>query len=109
MTEDEYKAGLTGLENNFEMAKKKLMWEYGMSKVIFKVGDIIKDERWAMLIDKITVSRTFGSRLPEPLYQGLELKKDLNYLKKCFQSLKMDTAKAIWTLPIFPCFIFWVP
>jgi|JI10StandDraft_1071094.scaffolds.fasta_scaffold1196755_1 hypothetical protein len=77
MTEDEYKAGLTVLENNFEMAKKKLMWEYGMSKVIFKVGDIIKDERWAMLIDKITVSRTFGSRLPEPLYQGLELKKDL--------------------------------
>ncbi len=75
MEETEYKKRLEIIEHNFEMEKKKLYWEFGMSHVIFKVGDIIKDERWALIIDKITVAKNFG--LPEPVYHGFELKKDL--------------------------------
>jgi hypothetical protein len=77
MDESEYKKRLEIIERNFEMEKKKLMYEYGMSKVIFKIGDIIKDERWALLIDKITVAKPFGFSMPEPVYNGPELKKDL--------------------------------
>jgi hypothetical protein len=77
MEESEYKKRLAIIENSFEMEKKKLYWEYGMSKAIFKIGDIIKDERWALLIDKITVAKPFGSSIPEPVYHGFELKKDL--------------------------------
>ena len=76
MEETEYNERLKKIEADFEQAKKQLYFDYGMSKVIFKKGDIIKDSRWAMLIDRITVSKTFG--LPEPVYSGLELKKDLS-------------------------------
>ena len=75
MTEQEYETRLKVIEHSFEMEKKKLYWEYGMSHVMFKVGDIIRDHRWALKIDKITVAKNFG--LPEPVYHGLELKKDL--------------------------------
>jgi len=75
MTESDYKMRLQIIENTYEMEKKKLYWEYGMANAKYKVGDLIKDERWAFVIDKITVGKHFG--LPEPVYHGFELKKDL--------------------------------
>lgn len=75
MTEQEYNSRLEALENAFESGKKKLYYDFGMSKAKFKIGDLIRDERWAFVVDKITVNKTFG--LPEPVYHGFELKKDL--------------------------------
>ena len=40
----------------------------------FKVGDIIKDERFAMLVEKIGATTLF-SELPMSIYYGIELKK----------------------------------
>jgi hypothetical protein len=75
MEESEYKKRLQIIHHSFEMEKKKLYWEYGMSKAIFKIGDIIRDHRFAFVIDKITVDKSFG--FPEPVYHGFQLKEDL--------------------------------
>lgn len=74
MEETEYNERLKKIEADYEQAKKKLFVEYGLSQAKYKKGDIIKDHRWTMLIDHISVSKTFG--LPEPVYTGPELKKD---------------------------------
>jgi hypothetical protein len=71
-----YKQRLENLEKNFEKDKRQLYHDYAMSQVIFKNGDIIKDERWILRIDKITSYVGFHS-LPQPVYSGYELKKDL--------------------------------
>lgn len=75
MEETEYYERLKKIEKDYEDAKIKLYIDYGMSKVIFQKGDIIKSDSCALIIDKITVSKRFG--LPEPVYHGFELKKDL--------------------------------
>jgi len=75
MEETEYNERMKKIETDYEQAKKNLYIEYGLSQSKYKKGDIIKDHRWAMLIDRITVSKTFG--LPQPVYTGAELKKDL--------------------------------
>ncbi|MES2592377.1 MAG: hypothetical protein V4608_10860 [Bacteroidota bacterium] len=79
MTELEYNEKLKIIETNYELAKKAVYLAYGMGQAKFKVGDIIKDHRWILLIDKITVSKSFG--LPDPVYSGAELKKDLTLRK----------------------------
>ncbi len=75
MEEIDYKEKLKKLEADFELAKKQLHYDFAMSNAKFKKGDVIKDERWAFIIDNITVYKSFG--LPEPVYSGYELKKDL--------------------------------
>ena len=72
----EYNQRLKKLEEDFEKAKRQLYHDYAMSQTIFKNGDIIKDERWILRIDKITSYMGFHS-LPQPVYSGYELKKDL--------------------------------
>lgn len=72
----EYKERLKKIEEDFEKAKRQLHHDYAMSQVIFKKGDIIKDESWTLRIDKITSYIGFHS-LPQPVYSGYELKKDL--------------------------------
>lgn len=76
MTEQEYKEKLNQLELKHREDCKKLHYEFGMSQVKFKKGDIICDHRWTLIIDKITVNKSLG--LPEPVYHGRELKKDLS-------------------------------
>lgn len=76
MEEKDYQDKLKKIEAAYEQAKKNLYIEYGLSQAIFKKGDIIKDHRWTMLVDKITVSVGFD-RIPVPVYAGPELKKDL--------------------------------
>ena len=75
MEQSEYEEALKKIEYDFEVAKRKLYIEYGLSKAKFKVGDIIKDRSCILLIDKIRVG--ILNRLPEPIYLGPELKKDL--------------------------------
>ena len=76
MEESEYNERLKKIETDFEQSKKRLYLDYGMSNAIFNKGDIIKDSRWVMLIERITVSKSFG--LPQPVYTGTQLKKDLS-------------------------------
>lgn len=54
--------------------------EFGLSQAKYKVGDTIKDSVRIILIDKITVSVSFN--LPEPVYNGVELVKNLTPNKK---------------------------
>ena len=75
MEHSEYERRLKEIDAAAYAEKKKLYYEFGMSKAKFKVGDIIKDFRWALLIDKIEVHKVLGD--PEPVYSGIELKKDL--------------------------------
>src|SRR5690242_19211836 len=76
MTEQEYHKELESIERDYESQKQKLYIKYGMSKKLFENGNVIKSHNGQLLmIDKITVSKFHG--LPEPVYHGFELKKDL--------------------------------
>ncbi|SRR3972149_3709259 len=75
MEEAEYNKKLQQINVDYESAKRALYQEYGLSKAIYKVGDIINDTIRTMLIDKITVSVSFG--VVDPVYHGFELRKDL--------------------------------
>ena len=81
MEESEYNEKLKQIETDFELSKTNLYREYGLSQAKYKVGDIIKDHRWALSIDRITVNVMFGT--VEPVYHGFELKKDLTKRKDC--------------------------
>ncbi len=74
MEESEYTKRLAKIESDYEQEKKKLYLAYGLSQAKYKVGDIIKDHRGVILVDRVTVSKTLG--LPETVYSGAELKKD---------------------------------
>ena len=76
MEDIEYKRRLVEIEDIFNESKKELYIEYAMSNRKYKKGDVIKDSRWAFKIDKITTSISISS-IPEPVYHGYELKKDL--------------------------------
>lgn len=76
MEESEYKEKLKKIEEDYSLAKKNLYYEFAMSKAKFIKGEIIKDSRWIILIDKITAYK--GLSLPEPVYSGIELNKDLS-------------------------------
>ncbi len=76
MEEKEYLEKLKKIETDFDAAKKSLYSEYGLSKAKCAIGDIIKDSRWALKVDKITAYIDFFG-IPEPVYHGFELKKDL--------------------------------
>ena len=71
----EYNLTLAAIERTYQMQKKQLYYQYGMSTAKFKIGDLIKEPRWALVVDTITVGKSFG--LPEPIYHGFELTKNL--------------------------------
>lgn len=75
MTENELKEKLNLLEKNYENAKKELYYQYAMKQVIFSIGDIISDKTQTIIIDKITAYKGFG--LPQPVYHGIELTRNL--------------------------------
>ncbi len=76
MTDLEYDDKMLQIENAFEIAKKSLYKEYALSNAKFKIGDMIKDYRSALVIDRITASGPMFGK-PEAVYHGFELKKDL--------------------------------
>jgi hypothetical protein len=75
MEEIIYKNKLKAIEAQFEKDKIELYREYALSNAKFKIGDLIKDDRWAFVVDKISVSK-YGE-FPNAVYHGYELKKDL--------------------------------
>ncbi len=75
MTETEYNIRLKKIEADYELAKKNLYVEYAMGQAKFKKGDIIKNSVCTILVDRITTYK--WNSLPEPVYHGVELKKDL--------------------------------
>lgn len=75
MEKDEYLNQMKLIEKEFESKKYALYTKYAISNAKFKIGDTIKDERWAFVVDKITVSVMFG--FPEPVYNGFQLRSDL--------------------------------
>lgn len=75
MTKEEYQSKLKSIEFEFETARHNLYKEFALSNAKFKLGDMIRDSRFAFVVDRITVSRLFD--FPEPVYHGYELRKDL--------------------------------
>lgn len=75
MEETEYNERLKKIEADYEQTKKNLYIEYGKSQAKYGVGDIIGDSTKIIKVDRITVHKSFG--LPEPVYNGIELRKDL--------------------------------
>ena len=75
MKEEVYKKKLQEIECDAELKKRNLYKEYAFSNAKFKIGETIKDNRWMFVVDRITASKFLG--LPQPVYHGFELKKDL--------------------------------
>ena len=75
MEKETYLEKLKEIEQDAAVKKSNLYKEYALANAKYKVGDLIKDERWAFVIDKISVYVGYG--IPQPVYHGFELKKDL--------------------------------
>lgn len=76
MENEEFRKRKKELDEIHEKNLMNLYREYAHSNAKFKLGDWIKDERWAFVVDKITTSK-FMSEFPSVVYHGFELKKDL--------------------------------
>lgn len=81
MEPQEYREKLKALELEYEKKRKILHVEYAMGTAKYGIGDIIKDNIKAILINKITVNKHW-EELPEPVYHGIELAKDMKPKKK---------------------------
>jgi hypothetical protein len=82
MTQEEYNSKLNELEVEFRNKKRLLIKECALSNNPYKVGDIVKDSIGSLKIEKITVELSYLSSLPECVYWGVELKVDLNPMKR---------------------------
>ncbi len=79
MTREEYDNKLGVIELDYRNKKNALIKEYGLSQAKFKVGDIVRDHRFIMKIDKIKAALQFGEVLV--VYEGFELTKKLEIRK----------------------------
>ncbi len=75
MTEQEYYSELKQIEEDYKSSKMKLYEKFAKENRIYELGDIIKDHCKTILVEKFGVNKTF--ELPQPIYIGAELKKDL--------------------------------
>ncbi len=74
MTTDEYKLELKKLHADFELLKKELAIKYAMANNPVEIGDIVKDHKCKIKVDKIDV--TIINSIPTCMYHGVELKVD---------------------------------
>lgn len=80
MTEQEYKEKLQAIEDERRTKRFMLMKEYAKAQRKFGLGDIIQQHDVLLKIENFG---TFaGVTLPEVVYKGIELKKDLTPKKK---------------------------
>ena len=75
MTEQEYTNKLREIKDQASKLEAELMREYAKSQIKFKVGDIIMNTQGILVIEKFGTYMGLG--LPEPVYIGPELKKNL--------------------------------
>lgn len=89
MEKAEYDQKMKQVHEDFNKAKQVLYREYALSQAKYKKGDIIKDSRWTMQINKIKINLTLDN-IPEPVYCGPELKKDLTPKKVKLKSYQKE-------------------
>jgi len=75
MTEQEYTDKLREIKAQASKLEAELNRNYAKSQIKFEVGDIISGSQGVLRIEKF--STYMGLGLPEPVYIGPELKKDL--------------------------------
>lgn len=81
MEQQEYKERLVKIQQEAERQKRNLAVEYALSNSPYDIGDVVKDHLGYLKIEKVDVTVTFGSQIPECVYYGVELKKDLTPMK----------------------------
>jgi len=75
MTKEEYNKKILDLEIELKEQKRKLGREYAFSNNKYSIGDIIKDHKATIRIEKIQWTNSLSG--PECVYWGTILKKDL--------------------------------
>lgn len=75
MTEQMFNDRLKEIEDVYRTSKNNLYREYALLNAKFKVGDIITNGTYTILVQEVDVSKGIG--LPEVIYHGIELKNDL--------------------------------
>lgn len=76
MTEEEYIIAKMSLEKELKESLKKLAIEYVKKNKKYNVGDIIREPRGFLRIDKVSYSY-YLSEVPKIIYTGFELTKKL--------------------------------
>lgn len=79
MTPIEFKKEREAMLKRHQEELKSLSIQYAVSNAIYKVGDILKGERTIIRVTKIKVAIYNG--VPEAVYYGNQLKKDLTAKK----------------------------
>jgi hypothetical protein len=75
MTEQEYNSKMDQIDRSAEVQRKALMIDYSKDQIKFKIGDIIDNGIRIIKIESIGSYKGLG--LPEPIYKGRALTKQL--------------------------------
>jgi hypothetical protein len=76
MTQEEYKAKIKKLEDDFALAVKLIKKEYAFSNSTIKIGDIVVGNNTVVLVDDIKWTSGYMSQFPHCVYYGEKRKKD---------------------------------
>ena len=77
----EYKIRMLEIERDAEQKKIQLMTECALSNNIIKIGDTFTDHIGTIKVEKIKIATNGNERLPECVYFGAMLRKDLTPFK----------------------------
>lgn len=82
MERQEFDNKLKLINDEADVKKKALMFQYGMSQAIYKIGDVIRSNKidTTIEVERIKVGVDMMG-IPYPYYVGHELKKDLTRKK----------------------------
>lgn len=77
MNEQEYLDKVADVNKRAEFEKRELKIKFAFSHQEYNVGDIINNGSLSIIIDRVQAGINFASDLPECVYGGFVLKKDL--------------------------------
>lgn len=77
----EYKIRMLEIERDAEQKKRQLITECALSNNIVKIGDTFTDHIGTIRVEKIKIASRGDGRLPECVYFGAMLRKDLTPFK----------------------------
>ncbi len=77
MTKTEYFEKMKALKAEFDTKRKELIKKCVLENAKYKVGDIIKNGSFTIVIEKIISNMIWSDSFPGCGYYGTELKKDL--------------------------------
>lgn len=95
MNIEEYKFKLKLINDGAEEKRNYLTQNFAISNKTLNIGDFAKDSNGTILVEKIRIGKRFNSDVPECIYYGPNLTKELKQKKRyskrdVYQSLLIE-------------------